>query len=767
MADPPTESIEQFRLASTSSKLLESPERQNLVNEFLSSAFHAGIQAPAEGLAQLVDKADGGKRFQNMVYFTDGPKETAFLSSNWVAQQTGAAVGMLPWFLALNKGASAISERLGAGAAMKYAAQTESLAVKETFRRSMTVKALESGGAGLVMGGLLTPVSEREDNFWGAKLRIATSSAATFAGFSLTANSLKFGSEKLAVNAPKLANFMAHDITVGGLSGITGGLTAANSESLLSGKGLASFEDNAKAVTSFTLMGLGFGAVTSRLSQNKVSEIVATRAETNAANMSAGEASVQRAVAALSKEAGASRVTPVERGALSQVALIEPQTVKIGTSGLSAAEKALIEKLPLEKTPQAKAGELSLDASGSRQSNKVVSDTLSAENVRTIVKENGTRVTIDASGKVTVEPPPGQEKAPAPVPEKKVQEPHERRERHKPPDFSHLPPEQRPLNVGGSNKELVAAEMSNFEHSPFTLDGRTFGSVEAFYVWLKWSGSPEKQAQAQSMHGYEAKKFGKPAKSTSAIYDGTEIQLGSPEHHALLKRAMQAKLEQHPDLARRFAETHPREIIHDLGYPENPGTRLKSADFSKLLSELRQDLVDGKVVTKDGPVSELSRRARMLDSAMLPSKPVAEVLREAAGDPLLRSHPVEAYVRGLETLPLRVTRIVNAGADSIVMEAADRSLLKVTGRALTDRMGTRPFDLHIMERGVVDTGITGPVYWFTQPRAQTPVTYKQFMEFKGELAKRGFVMSDAGEHQLGIYNGQVKLLDPFAVHKLD
>jgi hypothetical protein len=227
-------------------------------------------------------------------------------------------------------------------------------------------------------------------------------------------------------------------------------------------------------------------------------------------------------------------------------------------------------------------------------STNYLSDTLRADGTRVIVKPDGVVVTIPPSGTVTVDYPVGHPKrrrgGGRAATTKVLTTP---RRQHTPPDFSHLPAHERPVNVGSRAAEPVAQEMTNFTCAPFVLDGRTFASVEGFYVWLKWSGVPEKQAQAQALSGYEAKRFGKSSRATTAVYDGTTIILGSPEHHAFMKRALRAKLAQHPDLARRFAATYPRPIMHDLGYPENPKTRLPAQVFVRILTELRQELVDG------------------------------------------------------------------------------------------------------------------------------------------------------------------------------
>jgi predicted NAD-dependent protein-ADP-ribosyltransferase YbiA (DUF1768 family) len=157
------------------------------------------------------------------------------------------------------------------------------------------------------------------------------------------------------------------------------------------------------------------------------------------------------------------------------------------------------------------------------------------------------------------------------------------------------PREELPFNVGSKNGTQIEQDMSNFAHTPFDLDGKHYESVEGFYVALKWSEDPVKAEQAAQLWGYEAKKFGRKATATTATYDGQTFELGSAEHHELIKRAIRAKLQQHPDIAQAFAETYPRPIIHDLGYPESPKTKLPARDFARILTELRDDILAGKL----------------------------------------------------------------------------------------------------------------------------------------------------------------------------
>ncbi len=148
----------------------------------------------------------------------------------------------------------------------------------------------------------------------------------------------------------------------------------------------------------------------------------------------------------------------------------------------------------------------------------------------------------------------------------------------------------KPINVSSAGEEEIGRRMSNFAATPFTLDGRRYASVEGFYVGLKFLDA-ESRAHAAGLAGAEAYAFGKSSTLAETEYGGRRFALGGPEHHALIARAIRAKLAQHPDLARAFAATHPRPIVHVTREPERPGTFMPSAALCRILAMLRDELV--------------------------------------------------------------------------------------------------------------------------------------------------------------------------------
>jgi predicted NAD-dependent protein-ADP-ribosyltransferase YbiA (DUF1768 family) len=152
-----------------------------------------------------------------------------------------------------------------------------------------------------------------------------------------------------------------------------------------------------------------------------------------------------------------------------------------------------------------------------------------------------------------------------------------------------------PLNVYSRSDEEIGRLMSNFAHTPFTLDGVTYASVEGFYVALKFLDE-DKRTRMATLYGPVAKNMGKKSKLSMTCYRGEWFELGSDLHHALIKRAIRAKLEAHTEIARAFVATRPRPIVHETGRPDPVGSRFPAAVFCRLLTELREELAEKHAV---------------------------------------------------------------------------------------------------------------------------------------------------------------------------
>lgn len=152
--------------------------------------------------------------------------------------------------------------------------------------------------------------------------------------------------------------------------------------------------------------------------------------------------------------------------------------------------------------------------------------------------------------------------------------------------------ELKPLNCSGSSDEEIGAWMSNLQEAWFEFKGMMWASVEAFYISLR-TLDPQERILLSTMSGSKAKHRGKKLRQRGlevTEFDGQSFRLGSDEHHAVIKEAIRAKLNAHPRMRAMFVATRPRPIIHETGFPESRFTHLPATAFSRLLTELREEL---------------------------------------------------------------------------------------------------------------------------------------------------------------------------------
>lgn len=116
--------------------------------------------------------------------------------------------------------------------------------------------------------------------------------------------------------------------------------------------------------------------------------------------------------------------------------------------------------------------------------------------------------------------------------------------------------DDRPLNIWSKSDEDIGRLMSHFAHTPFELDGVTFGS----------HACPKNKPEYIDYHGCKFKP-------------------SSPEHRDLIMRANRAKLDAHPGIACAFVATLPRPIVHIL-----PGKEDDPHDvFCEIMRKLRDE----------------------------------------------------------------------------------------------------------------------------------------------------------------------------------
>lgn len=148
-----------------------------------------------------------------------------------------------------------------------------------------------------------------------------------------------------------------------------------------------------------------------------------------------------------------------------------------------------------------------------------------------------------------------------------------------------------PLNCGSSEEE-IGRWMSNLTAAQFTLGGIEWASVEALYIALRTLDMAERM-ELSKLSGLPAKHRGRKLRKRAPVvthFDGRSFELGSAEHHELVKEAIKAKLLAHPVQCAQFVATRPRTIVHETGFPESRFTQLPASVFCRILTELREEL---------------------------------------------------------------------------------------------------------------------------------------------------------------------------------
>ncbi len=119
-----------------------------------------------------------------------------------------------------------------------------------------------------------------------------------------------------------------------------------------------------------------------------------------------------------------------------------------------------------------------------------------------------------------------------------------------------------PVNIVYEQCEPPIQLISNLAHTPFGLGGRVYASVEAFWQGLKHRDE-EKRAEIAGLHGQEARRAGFDAPARQTIeFERRKLRMGTHEHWALMKRACNAKFEQHEAAREALVSTGTRPLEH-------------------------------------------------------------------------------------------------------------------------------------------------------------------------------------------------------------
>ncbi len=329
---------------------LLSPEKSNaervLENPFLNSAAHTLLQTPLEAAAQVIDQASGSKILPS-VQFLPEMQKAEFGTSGWFQQQIGGAVGALPYIIALHQGSRAAlsGKMLSADTKLMLASGVK---LGSTGARELTRLELASAGiTGFTYGGLLTPARPDEFNtnagLLGAKFKNGLVGAGTF----MTLTGSMMGTKNLAGHMkPGFARtVLASDMGAGAVSGLPAGFVHAQADSILAGRGPASLQETAEAMTGF----VAIGALMPAGQRGAKSIVEYFKADGKASNVAAIESVKPNESRQLKEPGAAPEVKPVERvfnqEQLKTINEWKEAQAKLAETKLRESDPALIQKL--------------------------------------------------------------------------------------------------------------------------------------------------------------------------------------------------------------------------------------------------------------------------------------------------------------------------------------------------------------------------------------------------------------------------------------
>lgn len=130
--------------------------------------------------------------------------------------------------------------------------------------------------------------------------------------------------------------------------------------------------------------------------------------------------------------------------------------------------------------------------------------------------------------------------------------------------------------------------LSNLSAHGFVLDGVRCESVEGFIQGIKLAPGDPRREETFALVGIPAWKMRVHAKGEYVWWGGKTIPYNSPEHRALIRRAIEAKFAQNRDALEALKQTRGFTIIHHTSVPESPNTSLPAVLYCKILTDIRE-----------------------------------------------------------------------------------------------------------------------------------------------------------------------------------
>lgn len=219
----------------------------------------------------------------------------------------------------------------------------------------------------------------------------------------------------------------------------------------------------------------------------------------------------------------------------------------------------------------------------------------------------------------------------------------------------------------------------------------------------------------------------------------------------------------------------------------DPVLQVKEAFLQDLLADLRretedfQETVDASSLGGGGgrflgSLRSFFERRRSVEKEVSDSSAkglisVSDILRTQASENPKAGvfHPLELYAKAFEGFGIRAKTFLGAGLDSVAIELEDGRVLKISNkRFLAERLPQvfeAPFEwgeLPVVAEGDEEVRIP----YFLQAKVDMNAAVLDVIAFSNYVRQFGYRFADLSEDQLGIYQGRIVSVDPFAVKKI-
>lgn len=147
-----------------------------------------------------------------------------------------------------------------------------------------------------------------------------------------------------------------------------------------------------------------------------------------------------------------------------------------------------------------------------------------------------------------------------------------------------------PINITSRTPEPLSL-ISNFADTPFTLDGRGFACVEAFWQGLKFA-DPDERVRVAELSGFEARRAAAGLEQGATFdYEGATVRTGTFEHWRLMQNACRAKFSQNEPARQALLWTGNRPLAHRVRHDSRTIPGVVMADiWMRIRAALRKDL---------------------------------------------------------------------------------------------------------------------------------------------------------------------------------